>query len=350
MPVIDKRQLMRATLATSAAALLPVPGGAAQAMIATNVDPLSLVDPDLVALARRIPKFDLTAAMLPTARKAPANWPLLPAPAVQPTETRTPGPAGTPDVRLVVFDGAPGVAGRPAFLHMHGGGYVSGAAGGGLPQSIAQNHGCYVVSVDYRLAPETRFPGALEDCYAALGWLYANADRLGIDKNRVAIGGESAGGGLAATLAIAARDRGEFTIAYQLLIYPMLDDRTGSRAIPSHIGQYIISRASTKFCWEQLLGSEARRPPKGAVPAREAKLADLPPAFIGVGAIDLFVEEDIEYARRLIDQGVSTELFIVPGAFHGFDMLAPQSAPAKRFGAVWNAALARALSRSSTAN
>jgi acetyl esterase/lipase len=251
-------------------------------------------------------------------------------------------------LRLVIVDAAPGTKGRPAFLHMHGGGYIFGSAGQFNPflQAVAQNCGCLVVSVDYRLAPETHFPGSLEDNYTALRWLYKNADELGVDRKRIAIGGESAGGGLSAELAIAARDRREIPILFQLLIYPALDDRTGiTHQVPPSIGQFIWSAGSNRFAWTSFLGVPAGSPtvPAGSVPARVENLAGLPPAFIGVGALDLFVDEDVEYARRLINAGVPTELLVIPGAYHGFDELVPDAAVSKRFAESWMVALRRAF-------
>jgi acetyl esterase/lipase len=209
---------------------------------------------------------------------------------------------------------------------MHGGGFVMGDALSSIRnvQQLAAAVGCVIVTVDYRLAPETRFPGALEDNYAGLKWLYSNAAELGVDHTRIAVVGESAGGGHAATLTIAARDRGEIPLIYQALIYPMLDDRTGSaRKTPPHTGIIIWNEQMNRFGWSSLLGVPAgsRHVPDGSVPARVENLHGLPPTFIGVGSIDLFVEEDISYALRLIDAGVSVELHVVPGAFHGFDML-----------------------------
>jgi acetyl esterase/lipase len=203
-----------------------------------------------------------------------------------------------------------------------------------------------IVAVDYRLAPETPFPGSLEDNYAALKWLHDSADSLGVDPSRIALMGASAGGGHAAMLAIAARDRGEVPIAFQLLIYPMLDDRTGSsRHVPPHMGKYIWVPDSNRFGWSSLLGVPAgsRVVPAGAVPARVENLAGLPPVFIGVGSVDLFVDEDVDYARRLLDSGVSTELCVVPGAYHGFDIIAPEASVSKAFWATWSAALSKAF-------
>jgi acetyl esterase/lipase len=206
-----------------------------------------------------------------------------------------------------------------------------------------------VVSVDYRLAPETHFPGSLEDNYSALRWVYNNADSLGVDRKRIAVGGESAGGGHAAQLAIAARDRKEIPILFQLLIYPMLDDRTGStRPVRPNIGNFVWNSGSNRFGWSSFLGVPAGsdKVPPGSVPARVENLGGLPPAFLSVGSIDLFVEEDIEYARRLIAAGVPTELHVIPGAYHAYDLIVPDAAVSKRFTESWKIALNRAYGNS----
>jgi acetyl esterase/lipase len=303
----------------------------------------------MVEPLKQIPKFVVNGATLMNMRKNPfPSAPPLQPPAPQPTERRIPGRTGAPEIRLVIVDPNPGGKGRPAYLHIHGGGYVLGVAGSNpiALQRIAQDCKCVVVSVDYRLAPETPFPGSLEDNYAALKWVYTNPDTLGVDRTRIAIGGESAGGGHAAALAIAARDRKEVPIVLQVLIYPMLDDRTGSsRPVPPHIGEFLWVAESNVFGWTSLLGVPAGsvKVPAGAVPARLENVAGLAPAFIGVGALDLFVDEDIEYARRLIDAGVPTQLDIVPGAYHAFDGLAPKATSSIRFTENWKAALRRAL-------
>jgi acetyl esterase/lipase len=237
----------------------------------------------------------------------------------------------------------------PALLHIHGGGYVLGVAEGSGPSSVrtAAEVGCVVVSVDYRLAPETVAPGAVEDCYAALRWLYTEADDLGIDRSRIAAGGESAGGGLAAALALLARDRGEYPLCFQLLIYPMIDDRTVTPASGSpNTGEFVWTRSFNRFGWRSLLGEE----PGGAgisayaAPARADNLADLPPTYISVGALDLFLDENIEYARRLLNAGVPTELHVLPGAYHGFE-LAPEARVTKLAETERRSALARAFER-----
>src|SRR5262249_10178152 len=161
----------------------------------------------------------------------------------------------------------------------------------------------------YRLAPETAFPGAVEDCYAALRWLHAQAAALGVDESRIAIGGESAGGGVTAGLALLARDRGEVPRGFPLPLYPMLDRRTGTTAEPSPmVGEFGWNRGSNHFGWAALLGGDpggAGTSPYAAA-ARAAELAGLPPAYIAVGTLDLFLEENIEYARRLMRAGVPT--------------------------------------------
>ena len=232
-------------------------------------------------------------------------------------------------------------------LHMHGGGFMmTDPMWMPLLQGIATDCHCVVVSVDYRLAPETRYPGSLEDNYAALKWVHAHAAELGIDRSRIAVGGESAGGGHAASLAIHARDRNEVPIVFQLLIYPQLDDRTGSsHPAPPAIGHFMWTASANRFAWNSLLGVPAgsSRVPAAVVPARVASVAGLPPAWIGVGSINLFVEEDMEHAHRLIHAGIATELMVVPGAFHGFDLLAPDAEASKQFSASWKTALRKAF-------
>jgi acetyl esterase/lipase len=309
-------------------------------------DPYSLVDPELLPALKQFPAFDFSAEMVVKFRGTP-SMPPLSAPAPQPVERHIPGPPGEPEVRLWVVDPAPSERGKPVLLHMHGGGFM-------LPdpvllprlQGTATDCHCVVVSVDYRLAPETRYPGSLEDNYAALKWVHAHAADLGIDRSKIAVGGESAGGGHAASLAIHARDRNEVPIVFQLLIYPQLDDRTGStRPAPPAIGHFMWTASANRFAWSSLLGVPAgsSKVPVAAVPARVASVAGLPPAWIGVGSIDLFAEEDMEYARRLVHAGVATELLVVRGAFHGFDLLAPDAEASKQFSASWKSALRKAF-------
>ena len=309
-------------------------------------DPYSLVDPELLPVLKQFPAVDLSAEIVGKFRQLP-GMPALPAPAPQPVERHIPGPPGAPEVRLWVVDPAPSEQGKPVLLHMHGGGFMM-TDPFLMPrlQGIAADCHCVVVSVDYRLAPETRYPGSLEDNYAALKWVHTHAEELGIDRSRIAVGGESAGGTHAASLAIHARDRNEVPIVFQLLIYPALDDRTGStRPVPPAIGHFMWTASANRFAWSSLLGVPAgsSKVPAAAVPARVASVAGLPPAWIGVGSIDLFVEEDMEYARRLVHAGVATELLVVRGAFHGFDLLVPDAESSKQFSASWKSALRKAF-------
>ena len=323
-----------------------------------SVDPYSRVDPELLPVLKQFPAYDLTAEMVGKFRQMP-GLPPLPAPAPQPVERHIPGPPGAPEVRLWVVDPAPLEKNKPLLLHMHGGGFMM-TNPMLMPQiqEIATDCHCVVVSVDYRLAPETRYPGSLEDNYAALKWVHAHAAELGVDRSRIAVGGESAGGGHAASLAIHARDRNKLDrnepdrnqedvpICFQLLIYPQLDDRTGSsHPVPPAIGHFMWTASANRLAWSSLLGVPAgsSQVPVAAVPARVASVAGLPPAWIGVGSIDLFVEEGMEYARRLVHAGVATELMVVPGAFHGFDLLVPDAEVSKQFSASWKSALRRAF-------
>jgi acetyl esterase/lipase len=320
--------------------------------VASPVDSMQLVNPQFRAVLQAMvgpdsPPAEWTNAILPQIREGSKGLarPLLPAPAV--VKKMIPGPKGAPEVLLYVTGAAAG-ASKPAVLHIHGGGYIAGSAAASRRdiQELAVHHDCVAITVDYRLAPETPFPGSLEDNYTALLWMYANAAELGIDRSRIAIKGESAGGGHAAALAIAARDRGEVPLCLQVLIYPMLDDRTGSTVpVPPYIGHYIWTAASNRFGWKSLLGKPAgsAQPPAGSVPARVENLAGLPPAWIGVGSVDLFANEDVEYGRRLLQAGVSTELLVVPGGFHGFDIFVPQAPLSVAFAEGWNAALSRAF-------
>ncbi|HTB91484.1 MAG TPA: alpha/beta hydrolase [Candidatus Sulfotelmatobacter sp.] len=309
-------------------------------------DPYSLVDPEFLPVLKQFPAVDLSMEMVVKFRQMP-GMPPLPAPAPQPVERHIPGPTGAPEVRLWVVDPAPAEKGKPVLLHMHGGGFMM-TDPFLMPhlQGIATDCHCVVVSVDYRLAPETRYPGSLEDNYAALKWVHAHAAELGIDRSRIAVGGESAGGTHAASLAIHARDRKEVPIVFQLLIYPALDDRTGStRQAPPGSGQFMWNAGANRLAWSSLLGVPAgsSKAPATAVPARVASVAGLPPAWIGVGAIDLFAEEDMEYALRLVHAGVATELLVVRGAFHGFDLLVPDAEASKQFSASWKSALRKAF-------
>ena len=314
-------------------------------------DPFSYVDPELAGPLRNWPgSFDApNARNLASMRAGDGPDSLgLTAPEFQPRRTKIPGRAGAADSPVLIIDPKPDQRNKPAVLYIHGGGYILGSADSNLrnAQDIAQGTDSLVVSVDYTLAPEAKFPISLEQNYAALAWLHKNAGQLGVDAARIAVSGDSAGGGHAAQLAIAARDRKEYPIAFQCLIYPMLDDRTGStHRVPPHIGHFVWTEAANRFGWSSLLGIPAGSAsvPPGSVPARVKDLSGLPPTFIGVGSIDLFFEEDMEYAKRLALAGVRTELFVVPGAYHGFDVVARDARLSVQFRDVWQSAIRRGL-------
>jgi acetyl esterase/lipase len=215
----------------------------------------------------------------------------------------------------------------PALVWIHGGGYVIGRAvqDDALCRRFARVLGATVASVEYRLAPEYPYPTPVEDCYSALTWL---AGLPAVDPKRVAIGGASAGGGLAAALAFVARDRGEVPVAAQLLVYPMLDDRSADRTDVDDSGHRLWSQGSNRFGWDAYLGDADRNV---AVPARREDLRGLPPAWMGVGTLDLFHDEDLAYAERLKAAGVPCEVEVVPGAFHGFDAVAAKAEVSRSF-------------------
>ena len=179
-----------------------------------------------------------------------------------------------------------------------------------------------VVSTEYRLAPEHPFPTPLDDVHAAYRWLLAEAEALGVEHRRIAVAGESAGGGLTAGLCQRLHDAGEIAPVFQLLIYPMLDDRTALQPAPAYRGQLNWNAPSNRHGWTAYLGRPPRADdaPAYAAPARRPDLAGLPSAWIGVGTLDLFLDEDIAYARRLREAGVACDLVEVEGAFHGFDL------------------------------
>lgn len=210
-------------------------------------------------------------------------------------------------------------------FHVHGGGYVGGSAREVefLHKPLAARLGCVIVSIDYRLAPEAPFPAAIDDCYAALKWTFANAADLGVDATRIGVMGESAGGGIAAALALVSRDRGEHRLSFQHLIYPMIDDRTCTREPHPYAGEFIWHPDNNLFGWTAYLGEEPGGEgvsPYAAV-ARAENLSGLPPTFLSTAALDLFIDENLDFAGRLIRAGVPTELHVWPGAFHGFDIV-----------------------------
>lgn len=275
----------------------------------------------------------LTPEMVPLLRQPN---PLMPPPsdeelslggALRVSTRSVPGPDG--DVEVIVLQPTSATGPVPAVVHTHGGGMVMGDARTGLPEvaAWAAELGLAVVSVEYRLAPETPHPGPVEDCYAALLWTVAQAQELGVDPARVLVAGASAGGGLAAALALMARDRGEVALVGQVLIYPMLDDRNESGSAQQMAGVGVWDRTSNQTGWGALLGEAAGGPDVSpyAAPARATDLSGLPPAFIDVASAETFRDEDVAYASRIWAAGGVAELHVWPGGCHGFDMLVPDA-------------------------
>jgi len=250
-------------------------------------------------------------------------------------DVTVPGLRGAPDVRLRVYRTRELPSPAPALLWFHGGGFIMGTPLLDERSSIdfARDLGIVVIAPTYRLAPDHPSPAAVEDAYAALLAVARTPDRFGVDPTRIAIGGASAGGGLTASLALYAHDRGEVAPVFQLLVYPMLDDRTVLR---SDVDTRLLrgwTPKSNRYAWTVYAGSspgsEGISP--YAAPARRSDLTGLPPAWIGVGTIDLFYDEDLEYARRLREAGVPCEVLEVPGAFHGFDSVMKKASVSRAF-------------------
>jgi acetyl esterase/lipase len=234
---------------------------------------------------------------------------------------------------------------KPAYVHIHGGGYIIGSPEGSDLQNLllASEIGIVIISVDYRLAPEWPIPAPLDDCYTALGWLHENSETLGIDRERIGIGGESAGGGLAAALAIKARDEGLYKVCWQSLTYPMLDDRTGTDEFPGDplVGEFVWTRKFNQYAWNCYLADADRAAPQ--VPGRLEDYNGLPPTWMFTASLDLFRDENIDYAQNLMSAGVSCELVVYPGACHAFQRI-ENSELAKRYQDDFKASLKRGLS------
>ena len=241
---------------------------------------------------------------------------------------------GEPPVRVVVTTPVEREAAGPAVLWIHGGGMIVGtpqfeALGSGR---LARDLGVVVVSPYYRLAPEHQFPAGLDDCMATLRWMRENADELGIDPDRIAVVGASAGGGLSAAVAQRSHDEG-ITLRAQVLVYPMLDDRTALREDHAGRGRFGWTPTANRFGWTAYLGREPRLSdaPAYAAPARRSDLTGLPPAWIGVGDLDLFYDEDVSYAENLRASRVPCELVTVAGMYHGADGIAPKASVLQGF-------------------
>jgi acetyl esterase/lipase len=314
----------------------------------SETNPLPFYDPEVRAALEASPSLGTVKAE--TLDQVRANRMLLSEQVPLSSEvTRTdhliPGPDGAPDIRLRVHRPRSASHDLPALYWIHGGGYVLGT-----PEQDdlrfdrwCQRFDLAGVCVQYRLAPEHPFPAAIDDCYAGLAWLDQHGDELGIDTSRIGIGGPSAGGGLAAALALLVRDRAEIEIDYQLLIYPMLDDTRTTHT--ANIEVPVWDRESNEFGWSSYLGPRFGTDdiPPHAAPARATDLSGLPPTYLMVGTLDAFADEDLDYALRLNHAGVAVEAHLYPGAPHGFEGFAPDAAVSRQARADINQWLATRL-------
>lgn len=287
----------------------------------------------LLPLLESIPP--LSEDLLPLMREmvATGGHPALPKPTVKAVEIA--GIADSPGLSVHVVNCQPG-ARLPAVLYLHGGGFVAGTPAVELSvmQEIARDLACVVVAPQYRLAPEASFPAPVDDAEATLRWMHAEATALGIDTSRVALFGRSAGGGLAAMLSHRLRAEAELAPCVQILLYPMLDDRTG--AVPGQPARPLgpmWTAQQNQFGWQALLGaatsSDAGR--AAAVPGRYTDVAGTAPTWISVGTLDLFAEENLAYALRLLGAGTPVELHLIPGVWHGFDLACPDTPISRSF-------------------
>lgn len=262
------------------------------------------------------------------------------------SERLIPGLNGAPDITVRIYEPSVKKVTLPGLLWIHGGGYVAGfpKLNEGLCLRFATEANCIVVSVDYRLAPENPFPLPLEDCYAALKWFYKNAGKLGADPSRIAVAGNSAGGGLTAALSLLARDRKGPSIAFQMPLYPMIDDRNTTPSSNEIVDEKVWNRQVNIKAWRMYLGADTKGDVSPyAAPARATDLSGLPPTYTCIGDLDPFRDETINYVARLRQAGVPTEFHLYPGCFHGFDVNTPQVEIGQRAQAEYVQALKRAL-------
>jgi acetyl esterase/lipase len=322
--------------------------------MSSATSPKVYIDPELEAARALMPRppegwLDFNDMAATRARMAARRPVFPPNEGVEAQDRLVPGAAGDPEVTLRIYRSKTASAATrlPAIYWIHGGGMIMGYLDGDnvrLSEYVEQI-GCVAVSVDYRLAPEHPHPALVNDCYAGLVWTVAHAEDLGIDPARIVIGGASAGGGLAAATSLMARDRGGPALSYQFLIYPMLDDRNITPSSHEILDVGVWDRATNISGWRALLGAQAGTEGVSpyAAPARATDLAGLPPAFIDVGTADLFRDEDIDYAQRLMAAGVPAELHVYPGAFHGFEGVAPNAGLTQAARSLRLAALRRAM-------
>ena len=311
-------------------------------------------DPELAPMVELLPNEELTLDGIPEARTNMESLVAvlstdIDATGVTISDREITGRDGAPPVPVRVYVPKGEAAGpRPAYLTIHGGGFVMGtiAIEHAFGVQVARELGAVVVAVEYRLAPEHPYPAGLEDCYAVLCWLHEEADALGIDTDRIGIGGQSAGGGLTAGLALLAKDRGGPPVCFQLLGIPELDDRLDTSSMRRFVDTPLWKRPNAIVSWQAYLGDRAGGPdvPIYAAPARATveEVRGLPPAYVTTMEFDPLRDEGILYALRLLEAGVSVELHQFPGTFHG-SALIPTAAVSRRAGEELLVALRRGL-------
>ena len=291
-----------------------------------------IYDPTIEAFAKTIPRLDASDVEKIRAQVEDYRNLMESKGMARPTDIRIkeidhsiPGPEGTPDIPIRIYMPKNRTEAGPGYVNFHGGGFIFGDLESEHHRSLlmAAEGGAVTVGIDYRLAPENPFPAAVEDCYAGLKWVAENATQLKIDLSRLAIGGASAGGNLAAAVAQMARDRSGPEIRLQMLMYPVLDDRCDTLSMKNGEDSYIITRQNVLDCWRHYLGQDQRDVSPYAAPARATDLRNLPTAYIMTCEHDPLRDEAISYAMRLMDAGVSVELHNYPGTVHGFDYLTP---------------------------
>jgi acetyl esterase/lipase len=313
------------------------------------MDLLARMDPEIAEIFPLLPVLDLND--IPAARSTlmtmlAASDDGAPSPSVVREDHWAPGRGDSPALKVRHYRPVNQNGPLPCLYWIHGGGHVLGQIDQDdqLMDHIVDTVGCAAVSVDWRRAPEHPFPQPMDDCYAGLVWTYTHASELQIDPRRIAVGGASSGGGSAAGLALLARDRGEVPVCFQLLIYPMIDDRNVTPSSHAITDPKVWCREWNLIAWRSYLGESAGDDISiHAAPTRATDLAGLPPAFVSVGDLDLFLDEDIEYAQRLLQAGIPTELHVYPGGIHAFDVFAPGAGISQRFSRDRDDALRRAL-------
>ncbi|MBD2843652.1 alpha/beta hydrolase fold domain-containing protein [Paenibacillus sp. IB182496] len=310
-----------------------------------------LVDPEILSAVDQFPTVDLTDEILHSSRESHAkvlqqidvteDYP------VSFEQLVVPSSFDGPDIRIEMIKPLrPKYDKMPFYYSIHGGGMVSGSAAGDRTSlaALAAEHGLCCAAVDYRLAPEHVQPSQLQDCYSGLKWCVEHADELRIDATRIAIGGSSAGAGLAAGLALYIRDQQEFDIHHLRLRNPMLDDRTAVTPEHPYAGEFFWTKGSNYFGWESVLGHEPGQDEVSEyyVPARASSLSGLPPTYISIGSIDLFIDEALRFAKQLAYDGVPVELHVYPG-YHHMSPMFPQAHYAQEGARTSEHALLKAL-------